>query len=44
MSLLYPTKLSLGVMLAKKNVNMGDALCSEVKGFNLLFAHWNEHL
>jgi len=43
MSLLHPTKLSPGVMFAKKNVNPGDALCSEVEGFNLCFAHANEN-
>jgi len=27
----------IGVVLAKNNVNLGDALCSEVEGFNLLW-------
>jgi hypothetical protein len=40
---LHPTKLSPGVMFAKKNVNAGDALCSEVEGFNLCFGHANEN-
>jgi hypothetical protein len=36
--------LSLGVVLAKNNVNPGDAFCPEVESFNLLFGHANENL
>ena len=44
MSLLYPAKLSLGVVFAKKNVNLRDAFLSEVEGVDLLLVHPNENL
>jgi hypothetical protein len=31
--------LSLGVVLTENDVNLGDALCSEVERFNLLWRH-----
>lgn len=34
---------SLGVVVAKNSVNLGDAFCSEVEGFNLLLGHANEN-
>jgi hypothetical protein len=36
-------KSSLNVVLAKKNVNPGDALCSEVEGCTLFCRHANEN-
>ena len=34
--------LSLGVVVAENNVNLGDAFCSEIEGFNLRFVHADE--
>ena len=36
-------RLSLGVVIAENNVNLGDTLCSEVEGFNLLCSHADEN-
>jgi|HubBroStandDraft_3_1064219.scaffolds.fasta_scaffold164796_2 hypothetical protein len=44
MSLLYPTKLSLGVVFAKDDVNLRDAFLSEIEGVNLFLAHPNENV
>jgi len=35
--------VSLGVVLPKNDLNLGDAFCSEIEGCNLFLAHWNEN-
>jgi hypothetical protein len=37
------TALSLGVVLAKENVNLGDALGSEIEGCDLFCGHAKEN-